>query len=144
MFVNIHEYLISLVFVMCAYSIYGMRYAISASQVHQVQWTTSEVLTSVVTTWLFTVRLHVEIWLFLPHNNDGTFRSPQLCFGWTIYMELYASIAVRPLSHSLIILLPVEDFSLRQIICFMSTLLIVITVRVGEHNLHRYIYTYCR
>jgi len=55
------------------------------------------------------VRLHVEIC----HKNSAL-RSPQLCCGWTVYMELFAGVAARPVINPNIFLLPTQYLSFQQ------------------------------
>ena len=53
--------------------------------------------------------------------KDGALRSPQLCCGWSVNMELVTSVAARPLTDTDIFLAPTDDFSLQQSIHLIST-----------------------
>jgi len=82
------------------------------------------------------VRLHVEIWLL-----DGALRSSRLCYGWTVYMELLASVTARPVINTDILLSPTEHLSLQQSIRFISTLMTVILLLQRANVTTPYIHT---
>jgi len=74
-------------------------------------------------------------------HKDGALRSPWLCCGWTVYMELSANVTARPVINTDILQLPTEDLSLQQSTCFISMLVTVIFLLERVNITTSYIHT---
>ena len=62
------------------------------------------------------------------YHKDGALWSVQLCCGWTVYTELFAGVTARPVFNPNILLPPTQDLFFRQSVCFIITLLAVISL----------------
>jgi len=67
-------------------------------------------------------------------HKDGALRSPQICCGWTVYIELLANVTARPVINIDILLLPTEDLSLQQSVRFIS-MLVTVTSLIERTNI---------
>jgi len=75
-------------------------------------------------------------------HKGGALRSPRLCCGWTVYMELSANVTAWPVINTDILLSPTEDLSLQQSMCFINMLVTVILLLERANITTPYIHIY--
>ena len=83
-------------------------------------------------------------YLAVPITKDGALRSVQFQCGLTVYMELFAGVAARPVINPNIILPPTQDLSFRQSVCFIIALVTVISLLQRANITAPYNHTYNR
>jgi len=90
------------------------------------------------------VRLHVDIWLFLSQGRRIVVRASFTVVRLSTWNSLFAGVAARPVINPNILLPPTQDLSFRHSVCFIITLVTVISLLEWANITVPYKHTYNR